>query len=137
MDETGSPPARVLCDEGVVVQAFCGCEIAFDPARASATRPAASSARSTRSAFPESARVLWLTAGAGVAVLTQEDLQAFLWYGLPMKWLTDAEHHRRVVHALARGQGFGVMRYFDPVACWAYVAIASSCSAPASDTSSV
>jgi hypothetical protein len=44
----------------------------------------------------------WLTAGAGAEVLTQEDLQTFLWYGLPMKWLTDAEHHRRVVDALAR-----------------------------------
>jgi hypothetical protein len=44
----------------------------------------------------------WLTAGAGAEVLTQEDLQTFLWYGLPMKWLTDGEHHRRIVDALAR-----------------------------------
>jgi len=26
----------------------------------------------------------WLTAGEGVSVLTQERLQHFLWYGLPM-----------------------------------------------------
>jgi hypothetical protein len=44
----------------------------------------------------------WLTAGAGLEVLTQERLQHFLWYGLPMKWLTDTDHHRRVVAALAR-----------------------------------
>jgi hypothetical protein len=43
-----------------------------------------------------------LTAGEGLAVLTQERLQHFLWYGLPMKWLTDTDHHRRVVDALAR-----------------------------------
>jgi len=44
----------------------------------------------------------WLTAGEGLEVLTQERLQHFLWYGLPMKWLTDTDHHRRVVHAMAR-----------------------------------
>ncbi len=43
----------------------------------------------------------WLTAGEGLEVLTQERLQHFLWYGLPMKWLTDTDHHRRVVDALA------------------------------------
>ncbi|MGH2779824.1 MAG: hypothetical protein ACRDLA_00080 [Thermoleophilaceae bacterium] len=44
----------------------------------------------------------WLTAGEGLEVLTRERLQHFLWYGLPMKWLTGADHHRRVVDALAR-----------------------------------
>lgn len=44
----------------------------------------------------------WLTAGEGLEVLTQERLQRFLWYELPMKWLTDPDHHRRVVAALAR-----------------------------------
>ena len=39
------------------------------------------------------------TAGAGVAVLTQADLQTLLWHGPPMKWLTDAEHHRRAVRS--------------------------------------
>lgn len=43
----------------------------------------------------------WLTAGEGPAALTQERLQYFLWYQLPMKWLTDNAHHRRVVTALA------------------------------------
>lgn len=43
-----------------------------------------------------------LTWGEGVSVITQERLQHFLWYGLPMKWLTDGEHHRRIASALAR-----------------------------------
>jgi len=43
-----------------------------------------------------------LTWGGGLSVITQERLQHFLWYGLPMKWLTDTDHHRRVVAALAR-----------------------------------
>lgn len=54
----------------------------------------------------------WLTAGEGVSVLTQERLQHFLWYGLPMKWLTDTDHHRRVVDALARACDLlGLTRY--------------------------
>ena len=44
----------------------------------------------------------WLTWGEGLSVITREGLQHFLWYGLPMKWLTDTDHHRRVVAALAR-----------------------------------
>jgi hypothetical protein len=44
----------------------------------------------------------WLTFGGGLGGLTQERVQTFLWYGLPMKWLTDTEHHRRVVDALSR-----------------------------------
>lgn len=54
----------------------------------------------------------WLTASEGLEVLTQERLQHFLWYGLPMKWLTDADHHRRVVDALARAFDLlGLPRY--------------------------
>jgi hypothetical protein len=54
----------------------------------------------------------WLTAGEGLEVLTQERLQHFLWYGLPMKWLTDTDHHRRVVDALARALDLlGLSRY--------------------------
>lgn len=53
-----------------------------------------------------------LTAGEGLGVLTQERLQHFLWYGLPMKWLTDTDHHRRVVDALARAFDLlGLPRY--------------------------
>lgn len=43
-----------------------------------------------------------LTWGQGLSVITQEGVQHFLWYGLPMKWLTDTDHHRRIVAALAR-----------------------------------
>ncbi|MFP5327918.1 MAG: hypothetical protein ACLGHT_10615 [Acidimicrobiia bacterium] len=54
----------------------------------------------------------WLTAGEGLEVLTQEALQHFLWYGLPMKWLTDTDHHRRIVDALARAFDLlGLPRY--------------------------
>jgi len=44
----------------------------------------------------------WLTGGENLELLTQERLQQFLWYFLPMKWLTDTDHHRRIVDALAR-----------------------------------
>jgi len=44
----------------------------------------------------------WITGGEDLELLTQERLQHFLWYELPMKWLTDTDHHRRVVEALAR-----------------------------------
>ena len=43
-----------------------------------------------------------LTWGEGLSVITQERLQQFLWYGLPMKWLTDTDHHRRIIAALGR-----------------------------------
>jgi hypothetical protein len=43
-----------------------------------------------------------LTWGEGLSVVTQERLQHFLWYRLPMKWFTDTDHHRRIVAALAR-----------------------------------
>lgn len=43
-----------------------------------------------------------ITGGEDLELLTQERLQHFIWYGLPMKWLTDTDHHRRVVEALAR-----------------------------------
>ncbi len=43
-----------------------------------------------------------LTWGEGLSVITQERLQHFLWYQLPMKWLTDGDHHHRIVAALAR-----------------------------------
>ncbi|MGH8984585.1 MAG: hypothetical protein ACRDY6_12025 [Acidimicrobiia bacterium] len=54
----------------------------------------------------------WLTAGEGLGVLTQERVQTFLWYGLAMTWLTDTEHHRRVVEALGRAFDLlGLPRY--------------------------
>jgi hypothetical protein len=43
----------------------------------------------------------WLTRGEGPAVLSQNGLQYFLWYQLPVKWLTGSAHHRRVAAALA------------------------------------
>ncbi|MPZ89578.1 MAG: hypothetical protein GEU81_16245 [Nitriliruptorales bacterium] len=58
------------------------------------------------------AAIAWLTAGEGLGVLTQERVQTFLWYGLPMKWLTDTDHHRRVTDALGRAFDLlGLSRY--------------------------
>jgi len=69
-------------------------------------------AESPEAAQDAAAALDWLTAGEGVSVLTQERLQHFLWYGLPMKWLTDTDHHRRVVDALARACDLlGLTRY--------------------------
>ncbi len=54
----------------------------------------------------------WMTGGEGLGLLTQEGLQRFLWYELPMKWLTEPAHHRRVVAALARALDLlGLPRY--------------------------
>ncbi len=44
----------------------------------------------------------WITGDEDLELLTQERLQHFVWYGLPMKWLTDTDHRRRVVEALAQ-----------------------------------
>ncbi len=53
-----------------------------------------------------------LTWGEGLSVITQERLQHFLWYGLPMKWLTDTDHHRRIAVALGRAFDLlGLPRY--------------------------
>ncbi|MGH3441112.1 MAG: hypothetical protein ACRDUY_03530 [Nitriliruptorales bacterium] len=53
-----------------------------------------------------------ITWGEGLGVITQERLQHFLWYGLSMKWLTDTDHHRRIVDALGRAFDLlGLPRY--------------------------
>jgi hypothetical protein len=44
----------------------------------------------------------WLTAGGGTARLTQERLQRFLWYDLPLKWSAEPPARRTVASALAR-----------------------------------
>lgn len=60
------------------------------------------------------AAIEWLTAGDGPGTLTQERIQTFLWYGLPMKWLTDTDHHRQVAAALGRAFDLlGLPRYAE------------------------
>ncbi len=60
------------------------------------------------------AAIEWLTGGEGLGMLTQERVQTFLWYGLPMKWLTDTDHHRRVADALGRAfELLGMPRYAE------------------------
>lgn len=80
MGETGA----MADDDGVVAEVLAKLRIG-----------GADGARDAESALE------WLTAGEGLGVLTQERVQTFLWYGLPMKWLTDTDHHRRVVDALS------------------------------------
>ncbi len=48
------------------------------------------------------AAVEWITGGQGLALITQERLQTFLWYGLPMKWMIDLDGQLAVTVALAR-----------------------------------
>jgi hypothetical protein len=43
-----------------------------------------------------------LTGGDGMEVVTQERLQRFLWYELPLEWKADPERKQRIVDALAR-----------------------------------
>ena len=71
-------------------------------------------AEDTEAARDAEAAIEWLTAGDGLGVLTQERVQTFLWYGLPMKWLTDTVHHRRVADALGRALDLlGLPRYAE------------------------
>lgn len=50
--------------------------------------------------------------GGGLADLTQLGLQTFLWYGLPMKWMTDEAHHHEVAWALGDlFESLGLHRY--------------------------
>jgi hypothetical protein len=44
----------------------------------------------------------WLTASGDAPDVTLRDLEYFLWYQLPAKFLTSEEHHRAVALALAR-----------------------------------
>jgi len=76
---------RMADDDGLVTDALAKLRV-DDP----------EAARDAEAAFE------WLTAGEGLGVLTQERVQTFLWYGLPMKWLTDTEDHRRVIDGLSR-----------------------------------
>jgi hypothetical protein len=44
----------------------------------------------------------WIAGEQGLAFLTQERIQSFCWYQLPVKWLVDLDDKLRVVVALAR-----------------------------------
>lgn len=44
----------------------------------------------------------WLVGEQGLEQVNQAQLQQFLWYELPFKWLTDADGHLRTAAALAR-----------------------------------
>src|SRR5712692_452194 len=66
-------------------------------------RPAADDAR---------AALEWLAGEQGLALITQERLQTFLWYDLPMKWMTDMDDKLATVEALGRALDLlGLSRY--------------------------
>jgi hypothetical protein len=56
----------------------------------------------------------WLTGSGDVPVVTLHDLEYFLWYQLPAKFLTGLDHHRAV--ALALGDLLGELGYEDGAA---------------------
>lgn len=57
--------------------------------------------RDPRTADDAGAALDWLVGDLGLGALSQEGLQTFLWYGLPMKWMADGGRHRQVAAALA------------------------------------
>ena len=44
----------------------------------------------------------WIAGEQGLRLVTQERIQTFCWYALPMKWLTTLDHKVRVAGAVAR-----------------------------------
>jgi hypothetical protein len=54
-----------------------------------------------RSAEDAEAALRWIAGEQGLAVITQEGVQTFCWYQLPMKWLDGDDEKLRVVAALA------------------------------------
>ena len=43
----------------------------------------------------------WIAGDQGLALITQQRIQNFCWYDLPVKWLVDLDDKLRVVGALA------------------------------------
>jgi hypothetical protein len=48
------------------------------------------------------AAVEWIAGGQGLALITQERIQNFVWYDLPMKWMTGLDGKVAVAEALAQ-----------------------------------
>jgi len=54
----------------------------------------------------------WIAGENGLAFITQERIQYYLWYSLPLKWMTDLDHKLAIVAALARALDLlGLPRY--------------------------
>jgi hypothetical protein len=54
----------------------------------------------------------WIAGEQGLRLVTQERIQTFCWYELPMKWLTTLDHKVRVAGAVARALDLlGLPRY--------------------------
>ena len=117
IDDFGTNPKIIWhADAGGEVGVLAPCETVCmaddDPTiRAAITKLAAENERVAQDA---GAAIQSLTAGEGLDTVTQERVQHFLWYRLPMKWLTDAEQHLQI--ALGLGRAFellGLPRYAD------------------------
>jgi hypothetical protein len=57
--------------------------------------------QNTAAAHDASAALQWITGDQGLALITQERIQDFCWYELPMKWLINVDEKLRVASALA------------------------------------
>jgi len=56
----------------------------------------------------------WVAGENGLAFITQERIQYYLWYSLPLKWMTDLDHKLAIVAALGRALDLlGLPRYAD------------------------
>ena len=54
----------------------------------------------------------WVVGGQSLSLVTQERIQTFCWYELPVKWLTSLDDKVRVARALARALDLlGLPRY--------------------------
>ncbi len=54
----------------------------------------------------------WVAGENGLAFITQERIQYYLWYSLPLKWMTDIDHKLAIVAALGRALDLlGLPRY--------------------------
>ena len=43
----------------------------------------------------------WIAADQGLRLVTQERIQTFCWYELPVKWLTSLDHKVRITRAVS------------------------------------
>jgi hypothetical protein len=69
-------------------------------------------AQDAEAADDAGAALEWIAGDQGLRPVTQERIQTFCWYELPVKWLTSLDHKVRVTRALARALDLlGLPRY--------------------------
>jgi hypothetical protein len=69
-------------------------------------------AQDAKAADDAGAALDWIAGGQGLGLVTQERIQTFCWYELPVKWLTSLDDKVRVADALAQALDLlGLPRY--------------------------